>query len=89
MTIDFSARLESGVNDVFPDVIIQKCVFHAIQLLTRGLIKEFTKIKKEHFLDHIEEWKVIRRYTLTSEKDKHAAKLTPFKFNDVELAKEI
>ena len=89
MTIDFSARLEAGVNEVFPNVILQKCVFHAIQLLTRGLIKEFTKIKKEHFLDHIEEWKVLRRYTLTSEKDKHATKLTPFKFNDVEFAKEI
>jgi len=89
MTIDFSARLEAGVNEVFPNVLVQKCVFHAIQLLTRGLIKEFTKIKKEHLLDHIEEWKVLSRYTLSLEKDEHTAELTPFQFNDVELAKEI
>jgi len=55
MTIDFSARLEAGVNAVFPNVLLQKCVFHAVQLLTRGLIKEFTKIKKENLLDHIAE----------------------------------
>ena len=64
-------------------------MFHAIQLLTRGLIKEFTKIKKEHLLDHIVEWKILRRYTLSSEKDEHAAELTPFQFNDVERAKDI
>ena len=89
MTIDFSARLEAGVNVVFPNVLLQKCVFHAIQLLTRGLIKVFTKIKKEHLLDHIEEWRMLRRYTLSLEKNEHTAELTPFQFNDVELAKEI
>ena len=89
MTIDFSARLEAGVNEVFPNVLVQKCVFHAIQLLTRGLIKEFTKIKKEHLLDHIEEWKVLSRYTRLLEKDEHTAELTSFQFNDVDLAKQI
>jgi len=89
MTIDFSARLEAGVNIVFPNVLVQKCVFHAIQLLTRGLIKEFTKIKKEHLLDHIEEWKVLSRYTLSLEKNEYTTELTPFQFSDVELAKEI
>jgi hypothetical protein len=89
MTIDFSARIEAGVNEVFPNVLVQKCVFHAIQLLTRGLIKEFTKIKKEHLLNHIEEWKTLRRYTLSLEKDDPIANLSPFQFNDVELAKEI
>jgi len=89
MTIDFSARLEAGVNEVFPNVLLQKCVFHAIQLLNRGLIKEFTKIKKEYLLDHIEEWKVLSRYTLSLEKDEYTAELTPFQFNDVERAKEI
>lgn len=89
MTIDFSARLEAGVKQVFPDVILQKCVFHAIQLLTRGLIKEFTKIKKEHLLDHIEEWKILRRYTLSLEKNEKTAEIPPFKFNDMELARQI
>ena len=89
MTIDFSARLESGVNDVFPDVIIQKCVFHAIQLLTRGLIKEFTKRKKELIVDHIEEWNALRRRTLSLEKNEQVPDLSPFKFDDVEFAWQI
>ena len=89
MTIDFSARLESGVNDVFPDVIVQKCVFHAIQLLTRGLIKEFTRRKKELIVDHIEEWKALRRRTLSLEKNKQVSNLSPFKFDDVESAWQI
>ena len=89
MTIDFSARLEAGVNEVFPKVILQKCVFHAIQLLTRGLLKEFTKIKKEHLLDHIKGWTILRRYTLSLEKGEQTAAPAPFKFNDVELALQI
>ena len=89
MTIDFSARLEAGVNEVFPDVILQKCVFHAIQLLTRGLIKEFTKIKKEHLLDHIEEWKILRRRTLSLEKNEQISVKSPFKFDEVELSWQI
>jgi len=89
MTIDFSARLESGVNGVFPNVIVQKCVFHAIQLLTRGLSKEFTKIKKEHLLDHIEEWKILRRHTLLLEKGEQTVDVPPFKFYDVKLAWKI
>ncbi len=89
MTIDFSARLEAGVNEVFPNVLVQKCVFHAIQLLTRGLIKEFTKKKKENLLDHIEEWRILRRYTLSLEKEEPIKELTPFLFTDVERAKEI
>ena len=89
MTIDFSARLEAGVNEVFPNVILQKCVFHAIQLLIRGLIKEFTKIKREHLLDHIEEWNVLRRFTLDLEKNEKITAPAPFQFKNVELAKEI
>ena len=89
MTVDFSTRLESGVNEVFPDVIVQKCVFHAIQLLTRGLLKEFIKIKKDHLLDHIEEWKMLGRTTLSLEKDAQICVSSPFKFDDVELAWQI
>ena len=89
MTIDFSTRLEAGVNEVFPNALVQKCVFHAIQLLTRGLLKEFTKIKKEHLLDHIEEWNVLRRCTLSLEKEAQIAEISSFQFNDVECAKKI
>jgi len=89
MTIDFSARLEAGVNKIFPNVLLQKCVFHAIQLLTRGLIKEFTGRKKEYLLDHIEEWKILRKHTLSLEKNEQAAKPTPFQFNEVGRSKEV
>ncbi|MHA1492205.1 MAG: hypothetical protein ACTSRI_21460, partial [Promethearchaeota archaeon] len=89
LTIDFSARLEAGVNEVFPYVILQKCVFYAIQLLTRGLIKEFTKIKKEHFLDHIEEWKLLRRFTHALEKNEQTIDTASIKFDDVELSLQI
>jgi hypothetical protein len=89
MTIDFSARLESGVNRVFPTILLQKCVFHAVQLLTRGLIKEFTRIKKEYLLDHIEEYKILSRHTLALEKDEHTIALAPFQFSKVEIAKKI
>lgn len=89
MTLDFSGRIEAGVNEVFPNVLLQRCVFHTIQLLTRGLIKEFAKIKKEHLLDHIEEWLVLRRDTLSIEKNEQATEITPFQFNDVDLAKQI
>ncbi len=89
MTIDFSARLESGVNEVFPDVIVQKCVFHAIQLLTSGLIKEFTQVKKEHLLEYIEEWKTLRKLTLLLEKNEQIHDITPFRFADVEFAWKI
>jgi hypothetical protein len=89
MTIDFSARLESGVNEVFPDVIVQKCVFHAIQLLTRGLIKEFTRVKKKYLLEHVEEWKALRTLTLLLEKNKHVREIPPFKFDDVAFAWQV
>ena len=89
MTIDFSARLEAGVNHVFPNVLVQKCVFHAIQLLSRGLIKEFTKIKRKYLLEHVEEWKLLSRYTLSLEKEEQMAEPTSFEFKDVEWAKEI
>lgn len=89
MTIDFSTRLEAGVNEIFPNALLQKCVFHAIQLLTRGLIKEFSKIKKEHLLNHIEEWNTLRKYSLLLEKGENPPRLPAFQFKNVELAKQI
>ena len=89
MTIDFSSGIESGVKAVFPHVIVQKCVFHAIQLLTRGLIKEFSKIKKEQLLDHIEEWKELSRYTIELEKNEKCKNKIQFKFADTKHAWQI
>jgi len=58
-------------------------------LLIRGLNKEFTKIKRDHLLDHIEEWKILRRFTLNLEKGEKIIASAPFQFKNVELAKEI
>ena len=67
MTIDFSKRLESRVKAVFPNAIMQKCVFHAIQLLTRGLGKEFIRVKNQYLLAHIKEWQELSRVTQSLE----------------------
>ena len=31
MTIDFSTQLESAIHKVFPNIMVQKCVFHSPQ----------------------------------------------------------
>ena len=82
MTIDFSNRIESGVKAVFPDVTIQKCVFHAIQLLLRGLVKELTRVKNEHYLAHIKEWSLIRRISIEVEKNENYEFKRDFHFKD-------
>lgn len=82
MTIDFSTRIESGVNIVFPNITIQKCVFHAIQLLTRGLLKELTRVKNERLQAHIQEWNHLRRSSITLEKGKKEAPKLNLKFKD-------
>ncbi len=79
MTIDFSARLESGVKAVFPSAIMQKCVFHAVQLLTRGLGKEFIRVKNQYLLAHIKEWQELGRVTRVLEK-KEEKEITPSLF---------
>lgn len=72
VTIDFSDRLEAGVKQFFEDDQIQKGVFHACQLLTRGLLKELVKRKNEKYLDEIKEWLFIRRRSLRLEKGKES-----------------
>jgi len=54
-TIDFFPRLESGLKEVFPAAMLQRCVFHAVQLLTRGLNKELLRVRKQELLDYINE----------------------------------
>jgi len=83
MTIDFSARLESGVNAVFPNVIKQKCVFHAVQLLTRGLRKELFRVKNKYLLNHIKEWASLSRLTIDIEKNSKERRDFKAIFSDV------
>ncbi|MHA1500163.1 MAG: hypothetical protein ACTSRT_21775 [Promethearchaeota archaeon] len=89
MTIDFSSRIESGVKAVFPEVTIQKCIFHAIQLLLRGLIKELTKIKYERYLPHIKEWNQLRRISIDVEKSEECEPKLDLQFTDTAYAWKI
>ncbi|MHA1328945.1 MAG: hypothetical protein ACTSRH_16750 [Promethearchaeota archaeon] len=68
-TIDFSPRLESRLKEVFPAAILQRCVFYAVQLLTRGFNKELLRVKKQELLDYIDEWKALRKLTFLLERD--------------------
>ncbi|KKL56146.1 hypothetical protein LCGC14_2248320, partial [marine sediment metagenome] len=89
MTIDFSRRIESGVKAVFPEVTIQKCIFHAIQLLLRGLIKEFTRVKNERYLGHIKEWNHLRRISISLEKNEDFEPKLDLQFIDTTYAWKI
>jgi len=84
ITLDFSSRLLSGVKEVFPEAPLQKCVFHAIQLLTRGYIKELTRIKREYLLTHIKEWKWLRRSSIEMEKGTITQMPSKLRFSDTQ-----
>jgi len=89
ITIDFSKRIESGVKAVFPDVTIQKCVFHSIQLFLRGLIKELTRVKNERYLSHIKEWNYLRRISIKLEKNENCELSLNLQFKDTAYAWKI
>jgi len=86
VTIDFSSRLESSVKAMFPDADLQKCIFHAAQLLTRGLSKELTRLKNEHFHAHIKEWNLIRSTSFAIEKKPFLKKALALHYPDVRLS---
>lgn len=89
MTIDFSTRIESGVKAVFPEVIIQKCVFHSIQLLLRGLVKELTRVKNKRYVAHIKEWNQLRRISIKREKNENCEPKLDLQFKDTAYAWKI
>lgn len=89
ITIDFSSRIESGVKAVFPEVTIQKCIFHAIQLLLRGLIRELTRVKNERYLAHIKEWNLLRRVSISLEKNEDYEPKLDLLFKDTAYAWKI
>ncbi len=89
MTIDFSSRIESGVKAVFPEVTIQKCIFHTIQLFLRGLIKEFTRVKNKRYLGHIKEWNYLRRISISLEKNEDSEPKLDLQFKDTVYAWKI
>jgi len=89
VTIDFSTKLEASVRTVFPDATIQKCVFHAGQLLTRGLIKELTRIKNERLQAHVKEWNLLRKMSFDVEKSVPLKEELSLQFEDARLAWQI
>lgn len=89
ITLNFSKRLEAGVKVAFPGVKIQKCVFHAVQLLNRGLLKELTRVKNEKFQAPLNEWKLIRANSLEIEKGEKLEKQFQLKFKEVKDAWQV
>lgn len=89
ITIDFSTRIESGVKKVFPEVTIQKCVFHSVQLLLRGLVKELTRVKNERYSAHIKEWNQLRRMSIDMEKNENYEPKLDLQFRDTANAWKI
>lgn len=62
---DFDDTWEISVKIVFPDSSIIICTFHATQLLTRGLLKEFNRLQKENNTAFIKECGMVRKISLT------------------------
>jgi hypothetical protein len=89
VTLDFSAKLEASVKRVFPNAAIQKCVFHADQLLTRGLGKELTRIKNERLQAYAKEWILLRKRSLEIEKNKPLKKELSLQFEDARFSWQI
>ncbi|MBY9016691.1 MAG: hypothetical protein KGD68_13440 [Candidatus Lokiarchaeota archaeon] len=68
---------------------IQNCSFYATQLLTRELLKELNKIKRERLLIYIEEWRKLRHLIFSLEKSEQTHDIPPFKVDDVKLARQL
>lgn len=73
ITIDFDEAWDVSVEAVFPNAIILRCTFHAVQLLTRGLVKEFNRLQKELNGNFIKECNEARRLSLAAEHGKELA----------------
>jgi hypothetical protein len=89
ITIDFSDRLEAGVKHFFKDNQILKCTFHACQLLTRGMLKELTRLKNEKYANRIKEYLYIRRVSLKLEKGAAVPKELSLQLRDSKFAWEL
>ncbi len=67
ITIDFDDAWDVSIEAVFPDATILRCTFHVVQLLTRGLIKEFNRLQRELNGNFIKECNEARRLSLAAE----------------------
>jgi len=66
---------DNSIQKIFPKSLHQKCHFHLMKHLTKGVKKEVTKYAQKQFGREIEELQEISRQTLTQEKQEHPQKL--------------
>lgn len=85
----FSKRLEAGVKRFFTIDQILKCVFHAPQLLNRGLFKELTRLKNEKYQNEIKELVFLRHFSLEHEEVKQKKTRYKLKLEDSKKAWQI
>jgi len=61
ITVDFSGSWDGPIEQVFPGSKIQRCEFHAIQLLNRAILKDLTGFGRERFASQIKELRQFSR----------------------------
>ncbi len=67
-TMDFDDTWFIAVMTVFPNAIIIICTFHAIQLLTKGLLKELNHLQRKMNTIFIKECGIVRKASFALEK---------------------
>lgn len=72
VTMDFDEAWEAAVRAVFPGATIIICTFHAVQLLTRGLLKEFNRLQRERNTAFIRQCGEARAWSLQRDRGKGA-----------------
>ena len=75
ITMDFDDTWFIAVIAVFPNAIIIICTFHAIQLLTRGLLKELNYLQRKMNTIFIKECGIVRKVSLFIEKNEPVEQL--------------
>lgn len=77
--MDFKPAWHAAIRAVFPLARIIICTFHAIQLLTRALLKEFRRLRFKLHGRFVKEALVARKLSLSLEKGEKIEKKPSFK----------
>ncbi len=72
VTFDFRDGWEAPVKATFPKATILICTFHAVQLLTRGLLKEFNRLQRQENTTFIKECGAARKWSTRRDKGSRA-----------------
>lgn len=79
ITVDFKPAWHAAIRVVFPLAKIIICTFHAIQLLTRALLKEFRRLRHKLHGRFVKEALIARKLSLSLEKGEKIDKKHAFK----------